>query len=215
VARLFPSLERNLREITDYGIGFNQDGSIRFRAESNKQVAIDGQTGIILRTWREHLISADADFLTRVWPSARKALAWLVEFKRNPYNEIECSDHYARAGASYSAFLAVCGYTYDGTAARIGFAPKLSPGNFKAAFTASEGWGSYSQKFKDGKWSAEIELVHGLLRMHKLELPWLGRGGVRVTQNNRSVKNTRQAGSIVVDEPLRLHAGDVLRVTQA
>ncbi|MBT8043539.1 MAG: hypothetical protein KJO79_01205, partial [Verrucomicrobiae bacterium] len=30
VAHLFPSLERNLREITDYGIAINKDGSIRF-----------------------------------------------------------------------------------------------------------------------------------------------------------------------------------------
>ena len=83
VARLFPDLERNLREVTDYGVAINPDGSIRFRAEAANTVAIDSQTGIILRTWREHLVSSMTDFLKRVWPGAKRALDWLVRFDEN------------------------------------------------------------------------------------------------------------------------------------
>lgn len=470
VARLFPSLERNLREITDYGIGFNEDGSIDFRGDSNNKNAIDGQAGVILRTWREHLVSPNERFLTRIWPEARKALNWLVEFdrndesgldgllhgeqhntldaewfgkvhclcslylaslaagremakvmgddtfakqcdqvlkkgaekmstlfngefyeqeedpdhleaigvgkgcyidqvigqwwahqtglgriyneahirsalhslwkynfvphvgnfrqafnrgrfyalnddaglvmctwpkgglrddfkkhwqygyfnecmtgfewqvaahmiqegdvideadfengakiladdansksltlrglaigraihdryapaKRNPYNEIECSDHYARAGASYSAYLAACGFDYDGPAGRIGFAPKLGPSNFKAAFTAAEGWGTYSQQCEGGsersdktasrpaenrsKWKAEIRLVHGTLNLKEVKLPWLNRGA-RVTRNNRSVSSRAETGHLSVKDSIQLRAGDVLRIS--
>jgi non-lysosomal glucosylceramidase len=92
---------------------------------------------------------------------------------RNPYNEIECSDHYARAMASYGAYQAACGYTYHGPKGRLGFAPRLAPENFKAAFTAAEGWGSYQQRIdKETKTlHATIELRWGQLRLRALDLP--------------------------------------------
>jgi uncharacterized protein (DUF608 family) len=65
--------------------------------------------------------------------------------KRNPYNEIECSDHYARAMASYGTFITACGFEYHGPKGYIRFAPKWNKENFKAPFTVAEGWGSYTQ----------------------------------------------------------------------
>ena len=57
--------------------------------------------------------------------------------------------------ASYSLFLAACGFSYNGPAGVIGFDPKVGPDDFKAPFTAAEGWGSFEQKKPAGKpWSA-------------------------------------------------------------
>ena len=55
--------------------------------------------------------------------------------RRNPWNEVECGDHYARAMASYGVYLAACGYEYHGPQGHLGFAPRLTPEDFRAAFT--------------------------------------------------------------------------------
>ena len=81
--------------------------------------------------------------------------------RRNPYNEVECSDHYARAMASYGTFIAACGFESHGPAARIGFAPRLTPEKFRAAFTAAGGWGTYVQKRLAGKQTHSLEIKHG------------------------------------------------------
>jgi uncharacterized protein (DUF608 family) len=451
-ARLFPEIERNLREITDFGIAQNPDGAIRFRAEANTFPAIDAQTGMVLRTWREHLCSPNASFLARVWPGAKRAIGWLIEFdrkardgldglldgkqhntldanwygkvhclcslylaalrageemartmgdtafaaecrttwksgskkiarlfngefyeqqedpahadaigvgkgcyidqvigqwwatqvglgrlyeaesiksslhalwkynfvpdvgpfrheftrgrfyalpgdaglvmctwpngglkpdfkkhwqygyfnecmtgfewqaaahmvmegapvsggdfgkiiddptapqsltlrglavaraihdryspaKRNPYNEIECSDHYARAAASWSLLLAVSGFQYDGPKGDLGFAPKLGPENFRCPFTAAEGWGTFEQKKEGGKWRVSITVRHGRLKLKRLRLPQLAEGrGLNLVPkwNDREISRAIAKDTMSFKEVLVLQKGDVL-----
>ena len=89
---------------------------------------------------------------------------------RNPYNEIECSDHYSRAMASFGVYQAVCGYEYHGPKGHIGFAPRLSPENFRCAFTSAKGWGTFMQQCDGQKQDAEIRMRWGKLRLKTLAL---------------------------------------------
>ena len=88
--------------------------------------------------------------------------------RRNPWNEVECGDHYARAMASYGVFLAACGYEYHGPKGYLAFAPRLSPENFRAAFTTAEGWGTFSQRRERRQQRETIELKYGKLRLRTL-----------------------------------------------
>ncbi|MBV6457651.1 MAG: hypothetical protein HONBIEJF_00768 [Fimbriimonadaceae bacterium] len=70
--------------------------------------------------------------------------------KRNPYNEIECSDHYGRAMASYGAFVAISGFQIDGPRGTMSHSPKVKGRPFRCAFVNERGWGTV-EVASDGK----------------------------------------------------------------
>ena len=94
--------------------------------------------------------------------------------KRNPWNEVECGDHYARSMASYGVFLAACGFDYHGPLGRLGFDPRFTPEDFRAAFTTAEGWGRFSQKASGSLQQATVDLKWGRLRLNSLKLALVG-----------------------------------------
>jgi uncharacterized protein (DUF608 family) len=90
--------------------------------------------------------------------------------KRNPFNEIECSDHYARAMASYGSFITACGFEYHGPKGYMRFAPKMGADNFKAPFTAASGWGSYKQKKDKQHLDAKLTVAYGSVSLQAFSL---------------------------------------------
>ena len=132
--------------------------------------------------------------------------------KRNPYNEIECSDHYSRAMASYGAYIAACGFTYNGPKGQIGFAPKLTPDNFKSAFTATNGWGSLEQTRTATSQTNSIKMAHGTLRLQEIELvvpQGKTASKIQVLLNDKSIAATF---ATVEDKTVVVFEGQVLRV---
>lgn len=78
--------------------------------------------------------------------------------KRNPYNEIECSDHYGRSMASYGAFVSICGFVNDGPNHRMTFSPKVK-GHFRVPFINERGWGTYDSSLPAAK---QVAYAHRL-----------------------------------------------------
>jgi hypothetical protein len=137
--------------------------------------------------------------------------------KRNPWNEIECGDHYARSMASYGVFLAACGFEYNGPEGHIGFGPRLTPEDFQAAFTAAEGWGSYAQKQTAEKMETSLSVNWGRLRVLSLALPGeAAPDSVAISTGGHKIgaKHSFADSRILVrlDQPLTLNAGEKLLI---
>ncbi len=134
--------------------------------------------------------------------------------KRNPWNEIECGDHYARSMASYGIYLAACGFEYHGPKQHIGFAPRLTPEDFKCAFTSTEGWGSYSQKIRDRTLAAEISVCRGNLTLKTIVLETATATSARVLLAGKSLTSRLQRDGkrvlLTLREPLTIRAGETL-----
>jgi hypothetical protein len=137
--------------------------------------------------------------------------------KRNPWNEIECGDHYARSMASYGVFLAACGFEYNGPKGEIGFAPRLTPENFKAPFTVAEGWGTYSQRTEAGAQKLAIAVKWGQLKLRTLVLPGTKTpAGVTVTLAGRNSAATQRLENgrltVTLAEPVAVTPGHDLEI---
>ena len=137
---------------------------------------------------------------------------------RNPWNEIECGGHYARAMASWSILLAASGYEYDGPAKTLRFTPHLTPGGFKALFCGPEGWGSLRQNREGATQRNEIAVVEGQLAVAQLVLAPAGPAQkVTVTHGAAPVASTFRPDPdgvrVMLTTPVVLKAGETLSVS--
>ena len=157
--------------------------------------ASPGEAGLFTCTWpKGDYITEGVRYKNEIWTGIEYQVAGNMAFdgmvtealaicrgiheryhpaKHNPFNEIECGDHYARGMASHGVFLALCGFEYHGPKGHIGFAPRLTPEDFRASFSAAEGWGTFSQSQSDGKQTECLDLKWGTLTAKTLsfELP--------------------------------------------
>jgi non-lysosomal glucosylceramidase len=89
---------------------------------------------------------------------------------RNPWNEIECGGHYARAMSSWSLLLALSGWEYDGPRQALRLKPRHTPENFKGFFAGPEGWGSLLQAREGQAQRNELSVREGRLGVAEIAL---------------------------------------------
>lgn len=166
-----------------------------------------------------HMIAEGTpDLVTKGLAIARSIHDRYQPEKRNPYNEVECSDHYARAMSSYAVFLAVCGFDYDGPAGMIAFDPALDAEDFRAPFTAAAGWGSYQQTLSAQAMNAAITVDWGNLELKTIRLNPGSLNGteLHVSVDGKSVPaslvKTTEGLAVELDSKLELSAKQTLSI---
>lgn len=63
---------------------------------------------------------------------------------RNPWNEYECGNYYARAMASYALLIACSGFRYAAPSRTLTIAPRLESAPFTCFFSTAGGWGTFT-----------------------------------------------------------------------
>jgi uncharacterized protein (DUF608 family) len=141
--------------------------------------------------------------------------------KRNPWNEIECSDHYGRAMASWSLLLAASGYQYHGPKGVLRFAPRLTPQNFRAFFTTAQGWGTFAQRRSGRTQENTLRLAYGAATLNVLRVALPAEAKKAAVTATATVANRRLPvktafsapdAALTFAAPLTLSAGQDLRV---
>jgi|CZKR01.1.fsa_nt_gi uncharacterized protein (DUF608 family) len=85
---------------------------------------------------------------------------------RNPWNEYECGNYYARAMASYALLGALAGFHYSAVQRTLWFGPQLTIRPFKTFFSTASGFGTIEL----GGRSLRVQLLEGVLPLEKLVL---------------------------------------------
>ncbi|WP_439901838.1 GH116 family glycosyl-hydrolase [Microbacterium azadirachtae] len=166
--------------------------------ESTQRVyALNDEGGLLLASWPrggrpaipfvysdevwtgvEHQVAASLLYAGRVDDALRIERTLRARYDgvhRNPWNEIECGNHYARSLASWALLLAASGVQWDAPARTLSFAPVAgafadrAPARF--LFTTGTGWGRAES---DGA-TLTLHLDGGTLnlaalRLHGMEL---------------------------------------------
>jgi hypothetical protein len=170
-------------------------------------------TGIEYRVAAQFLTEGMADEAAVVVAAAR---ARYDGRRRNPWNEIECGDHYARAMSGWSLLEAAAGFFYSAPAALLRFAPRVGRDDFRAFFVAGDSWGVVSQMIADGCRTVTLSVHGGSVALRCLELsPAVAAPAATIDLDGRPVAGTMAGGAVTFADQIDLRAGSVLSVTLA
>jgi uncharacterized protein (DUF608 family) len=90
---------------------------------------------------------------------------------RNPWNEYECGNYYARSMASYGLLIALSGFRYAAPTRTLTIAPQLEPLPLTFFFSTASGWGS----LKIEEEHVTIKLTAGELVVDTLVVKYAGK----------------------------------------
>ncbi|MCX8064076.1 MAG: non-lysosomal glucosylceramidase [Candidatus Hydrogenedentes bacterium] len=89
--------------------------------------------------------------------------------RKNPFSEIECGGHYARAMSSYAMLILASGFYYDNRTLKI--IPRTPSCDGKFFFSTGTGWGTFIFEKQKNEVTLTINVEFGELEITKILLP--------------------------------------------
>ena len=127
--------------------------------------------------------------------------------KRNPWNEFECGNNYARSMASYALLNAYSGFGFDMSKGFIGFNPaEGGTGLFRCFWSLDQGWGTVELD-ADG---CRLRVLYGELRLRRLQAPIFGS-----LENPQVWFDCEPVPFVRTDDQLILETGVTIGTTQS
>ena len=83
---------------------------------------------------------------------------------RNPWNEYECGNYYARAMSSYALLSALSGFRYSAPERTLTFGPKTQTRPFRCFFSTATGYGVITLL----RQTLEVDMTQGQLKLNKV-----------------------------------------------
>jgi len=133
---------------------------------------------------------------------------------RNPWNEIECGDHYARPMASWMLLEGAGGRVYDAWRGMLAFDPRVTPEDFRSFFITAAGWGTFGQTRGEACQTNTLRVAWGELELRELRLGLPeGVEPAAVTIGGEDASWRAEKGCVVLEPgETRLAAGEELTV---
>jgi len=85
---------------------------------------------------------------------------------RNPWNEYECGNYYARAMASYALLSAISGFRYSAVTKTLWFGPRVNARPFRTFFSSASGFGTITLDTR----ALRVDVLEGEFVLEKLML---------------------------------------------
>lgn len=135
--------------------------------------------------------------------------------KRNPWDEAECGHHYVRAMSSWSAFVSLSGFVYDGTKAHVSAVPPIPHEQFHCFWSTGNGWGTFSYQPHANGTRFAIKVIAGTLKCRSFEITGTGTAAVvKYNGQERSNDVVRSGDRVVISlgGAVNLRAKDELSI---
>ena len=132
--------------------------------------------------------------------------------RRNPWNEVECGHHYARAMSSWSLLTALSGFAWSAPHRDLRFHPRLKPELFRCLYSTGTAWGTYAQRHTGTRLKAEILVEGGRLEVASVRLPFTKPGARVIEPAGARVRMANGEALVQLTSAAALGKGDKLSI---